>query len=366
MSPIDDLQSRDLEWIQEFIMQQIVMMLRPMMEHLQQTDATVDYSQQAIQRVGMDVAEVRDDLARTSKYLAVLRQGLGIQNEGKVQMQINLDNTMRSVKRIEENMENVLGIVQGTEDNVAMLSDGVRGTAAKAEELEKQVTRSNHNIEELRVSLDRAANDARLAKDSLANNEARLEMLQREFRRTHLQGAVVNLDQKAGKLPSQGAKTIPAVPGADAWPQKHRFGSPADGSGSSGGLEGRRSLVRNNSRGALQQDIEQCVVGGPALSKPCSRQASSEKPGLFVSDETQALPSGAFADAPGTPLSKEASGTARLPMLVKPPGAARLPDNAYAAGPRLRFTQTMTSPPSRDTPRGSGPKSEPQNGQASR
>jgi hypothetical protein len=105
MAPTEDLQARDLEWISDFAMQQMVIMLRPMMEHLQQTDSAVDCAQHAVQRLNMDISEVRTDLERTNKYLAILRQGLGVQNEGRCVLQGAIENNTRVTKRLDEQME---------------------------------------------------------------------------------------------------------------------------------------------------------------------------------------------------------------------------------------------------------------------
>ena len=48
-------------------MQQVVIMMRPLMDHLQQTDSSVH-------RVSLDLAEVKAEVDRTNKYLAILRQ----------------------------------------------------------------------------------------------------------------------------------------------------------------------------------------------------------------------------------------------------------------------------------------------------
>merc|ERR1719162_2000833 len=96
-------------------------MLRPMMEHLHQTDASVDYAQNAVQRLSMDVTELRGDLERTNKYLAILRQGLGVQNEGKCVLQRSLEGTTRTVKRLDDQTENMLLVMRGLENSIGTL-----------------------------------------------------------------------------------------------------------------------------------------------------------------------------------------------------------------------------------------------------
>ncbi|CAK9009992.1 unnamed protein product [Durusdinium trenchii] len=83
-------------------------MMRPMMDHLQQTDNSVDYAQRQVNRISMDLAEVKADVDRTNKYLAILRQGLGVQNEGKCVLQRSLESNTRTVKRLDEQMESLL------------------------------------------------------------------------------------------------------------------------------------------------------------------------------------------------------------------------------------------------------------------
>jgi hypothetical protein len=77
MAPIEDLQSRDLAWISDFVMQQVAIMMHPVMDHLEQTDEAADYTQRAVEQLGTDVAELRNDLERTNKYLGILGRALG-------------------------------------------------------------------------------------------------------------------------------------------------------------------------------------------------------------------------------------------------------------------------------------------------
>lgn len=51
-------------------------MMRPIMEHLQQTESSVDYTQRQVNRVSLELTEVKADVDRTNKYLAILRQAL--------------------------------------------------------------------------------------------------------------------------------------------------------------------------------------------------------------------------------------------------------------------------------------------------
>merc|ERR1740127_419916 len=108
------------------------------MEHLQQTDAAVDYAQRAAQRISMDVSEVRGDMERTNKYLGILRQGLGVQNEGKCMLQRSLDGTTRIAKRLDDQMQSMLSVVRGVEDSIGQLYADMRGAGTRQEDLAKQ------------------------------------------------------------------------------------------------------------------------------------------------------------------------------------------------------------------------------------
>merc|ERR1712232_1472436 len=190
MAPIEDLQARDLEWISDFVMQQMVIMLRPMMEHLQQTDTAVDYAQHAVKRLNMDISEVRTDLERTNKYLAILRQGLGVQNEGRCVLQHAVENAMRS-----------------TEGTISSLSADARGAGAKHDDLACQVAENVARIEDLNVKV--------------------LQRELRELRRQQIGGLASKFpEDTAGgctSLPpsSQGCRALGAA--ETSWPQKRGF-----------------------------------------------------------------------------------------------------------------------------------------------
>jgi len=112
MAPIEELHSRDLAWISEFVMQQMVLMMRPLMEHVQQTDVTLECAQRAVQRLHTDLSEVRGEIERNSKSLGILRQGLGVQNESKCMLQRSMDSAARTVKRLDEQMDTMLVVWQ--------------------------------------------------------------------------------------------------------------------------------------------------------------------------------------------------------------------------------------------------------------
>mmetsp|Transcript_107879 Transcript_107879/g.300822 ORF Transcript_107879/g.300822 Transcript_107879/m.300822 type:complete len:355 (-) Transcript_107879:212-1276(-) len=353
MSPIEDLQSRDLAWISDFVMQQMVIMLRPMMDHLQQTDAAVDYAQRVVQRLSMDVSEVKCDVERTNKYLAILRQGLGVQNEGKCMLQRGLESTARTVKRLDDQMESILGLMRGVEDSVSQQHSDSRAICAKQEDLAKQVAASASALEDLQAQVERVSNDARAAKDGLLDSEARFEGWQRELRelRRGQLGIVPKLEDKAGRPPPTSQQSCRAT-AADPWPPKKIF-APVEVSsggvcaGGAPGAGGGLADTTSSHSGSSQQSKRINRVGsgsgrehlelGPLPPRTASRAAArgdgpdAEDAVLFGGDE---------------PLQ-----AARLPTLTpKQPGGARPSERSTAEGPRLRFTATMASPPSRGSP----------------
>jgi len=182
MAPIEDFQSRDLAWISDFVMQQMVIMLRPMMDHLQETDAACDYSHRMVQRLSMDISEVRGDLERTNKYLAILRQGLGVQNEGKCVLQRSLEGSVRTVKRLDEQMESMLSVMRGVEDSISQLAQDARAEKGKHEDLTKQVVLSANNLDDLQSKVERLASESHAIKDDFLSTEARMKILEGSVR----------------------------------------------------------------------------------------------------------------------------------------------------------------------------------------
>eukprot|EP00439_Symbiodinium_sp_Y106_P073353 s356_g13.t2 len=180
MAPLEDLQSRDLAWISDFVMQQVVLMMRPMMDHLQQTDSSVDYAQRQVHRVNMDLAELKADVDRTNKYLAILRQGLGVQNEGKCVIQRSLESNTRTVKRLDEQMESMLTVLRGVEDSFEQLCTDFRGARAQHEELSQKVTEHTVSLDDMQVRVDKMCEAP--AKEEVPNGEARIEVWHRELR----------------------------------------------------------------------------------------------------------------------------------------------------------------------------------------
>lgn len=326
MAPIEDLQARDLAWISDFVMQQMVIMLRPMMDHLQQTDAAVDYTQRAVQRLSMDISEVRGDVERTNKYLSILRQGLGVQNEGKCMLQRGLESTVRTVKRLDDQVENVLTVMRAIEDSIAQLSSDGRVTSAKQEDLGKQIGDAAVAVEEVQAKAERFVNDTRSLKESVLNSEARLEVFQRELR--ELRRNQLSLAQK---VEEKGARAPPSASGGRAaapepWPQKKSFASVevVAGAGAGAGQAGRVSS--SSGRTSLLHQV--WSHGNDAME----------------AEETHLAATGV----------EEAHESSRLPVLSRSTNTQRVPDRAAGNEPRLRFSATMAAakPTSRGAPPG--------------
>jgi len=350
MAPLEDLQSRDLAWISDFVMQQMVIMLRPMMDHLQQTDASLDYVQQAAHRLSMDVAEMRGDLERTNKYLTILRQGLGVQNEGKCVLQRGLEGTVRTTKRLDEQMESILGVMRSVEDSVGQLFSDLRGTNGRYEDCAKQLSETTSSLDTLQDKVDRIAKDSLTIKDDFLSSEARLDVWQRELRelRRSQLGIAPKIEDKGSRQPPSSQDGRAAV--TDSWPQKKTFVGMevtvgANGGGSfpsesrnsqTGGSQQSKRMARVSSgsgRNALQQDSADLSVQPRTASKAGAGGISEDIDGDVA---------GLLGNAPD-----EVPANARLPLLAKQTGAPRAPDRSNAEGPRLRFSATMANPPSR-------------------
>merc|ERR1712232_866807 len=313
MAPIEDLQARDLEWISDFVMQQMVIMLRPMMEHLQQTDTAVDYAQHAVKRLNMDISEVRTDLERTNKYLAILRQGLGVQNEGRCVLQHAVENATRAAKRLDEQMDGLLDAMRSTEGTISSLSADARGAGAKHDDLARQVAENVARIEDLNVKV--------------------LQRELRELRRQQIGGLASKFpEDTAGgctSLPpsSQGCRALGAA--ETSWPQKRGFTPLEVGSG---GGKGIRGSVGENSCGASPE-----IVGDDA--------------GPFAG--AHALGSDRYSDRYGGSTDEPASASSRLPLLTaaRQGAVARPPEGSYNES-RWRFSATMTDRTAKPSSRG--------------
>lgn len=340
MAPLEGFQARDLEWISDFVMQQVVIMLRPMMEHLQQTDVTIEYSQHAVQRLSMDVSEVRSDLERTNKYLAILRQGLGVQNEGRCVLQRGVENATRAAKRLDDQMEALLDAVRGTE-----------GKLSGHDDLARQVAENSAAIDDLMAKVERGASDAHALRDTVLSGEERLEVWQRELRelrRHSLLGGSKQLEEKSGPPPSsQGGRSLGAVEAA--WPQKKSF-TPME-VGSVAGVKDGSNFVA----AASGSSDRASAVGGSQQSKRMNRTSSSTAAKSSLLSQDQLAFGAPPQDGGIAGLGDEpASTSSRLPVLAARQGSmTRPPEGGYSES-RKRFSATMADrtagPPSRGAP----------------
>mmetsp|Transcript_40741 Transcript_40741/g.86757 ORF Transcript_40741/g.86757 Transcript_40741/m.86757 type:complete len:359 (-) Transcript_40741:68-1144(-) len=357
MAPLEDLHNRDLAWISDFVMQQFVIMIRPVLDRLDETDAAVDYVDRMVQQVSLDVSEVRDDVGRSQKYLALLRQGLGEQNEGKCMLQLGLEGTTRAVKRMDEQMENMLGVMQGVEESFGQLHGDMRGLGAKQEDLTSQVSMSAMALDDLRAKAERISNDVYAVKDDLRNSEARQEVWQnelRELRRISVVGLAPKLE--AGRPPP--SKESCRSPAVDSWPQKQTFASSVDvaggserggnamasglGDANSSGQQSKRMSRKGSGSGRLQLQQDHLDFAVPSRS--------SSKPALWSGVDGSAADRGldcAPADeAPGSRLPLLTTATRAPAALSRPPQ----PRSSQEEASRLRFSATMAEAPSRGNP----------------
>lgn len=384
MTPIEDLNSNDLAWISNFVMQQMVIMLQPMMEHLQETDATVDNAQYTVQRLIADVTDARDDVERTNKYLAILRQGLGIQNEGKCVLQRSLESVARTVKRVDDQVQELLEAFRGMEGNISRLNSDVRASGTRQDDLAKQLSQNTAALESLQIRVEKSSEVwAQCAgKDELLNNDGRFEVWQRdlrEFRR-------IKLDEKAPS--AQGGRGLePSRPPKSKYPQAAmEIGSHAGKAGTavyhgdtgvsssdkssasanpSGGRDhravsrgghskkvhrekngsGRSSLLQQDSGAdSGPKDLNECY--GPAVNNVLGHSGHLSIEGPAEEPLSPHLPRGRRDHVDD---HRGASGS-RLPVLggSRPNASSvRPPENGYGDGPRLRFSATMMAPSSR-------------------
>jgi len=355
MAPVEDLQARDLAWISDFVMQQVAIMMHPVMDHLEQTDEAADYTQRAVEQLSTDIVELRNDLERTNKYLGILRQGLGMQNESRCVLQRSVESTTRTVGRLDDNMDNLVGIVRRVEDNVSQITAEMRGVGSKHSELIKQVTDSSACIEDLHAKIEGIMVENHTIKDDLRNNEAKLEVWQRdlrELRRSQL-GIAPKFEEKTGRQQPSSSQSGRGIAPTDTWPTKKSLASttsfdngnqccttPESGDGES--KHKRMGRVGSASRRGLLQ---------PELAKLGSLPSRSSSQAVLY-ESIHAGPMEAedsiFSSHPSSSLGPdESTPSSRLPLLAKQPSGTRPPDGAYHSSLRLRFSETLARQPSR-------------------
>jgi len=371
MAPLDDFQSRDLSWISDFVMQQMVMMMRPIIDHLQENDESLDYTQRTVQKLSMDMTELQGDHERSSKYLSILRQGLGVQNENNCILQRSMEGTARTVKRLDEQMDSVLGVVRGVDESISKLGSGFRGAQTKYEELNAIVARNANSIEDIQGRIEITASESRTVKDDVLSTSLNLDVLQRElrdFRRLQL-----NSLNGTAKLPleeSSERRKTGAPSRSDFGMPTQKKGFPSEASAKDGHGGGRSQDTKRERRkenggksSAMLQDLDSGHFSVPRSSSKVGlwNDISSEPSGSTVGgashsgggrgssrgDTTPVSGSHTGDSLQNRPVDGEASSSSRLPALVPGPGAARRPTDAS----RLRFSETMAGqPPSHGTP----------------
>jgi len=355
MAPTEDLQSRDLAWISDFVMQQVAIMMHPVMDHLEQTDEAADYTQRAVEQLGTDITELRNDLERTNKYLGILRQGLGMQNESRCVLQRSVESNTRTVGRLDDNMDNLVGIVRRVEDTISGISLEMRGVGQKHDVLTKQATESSASIEDLRAKIETITIDNHALKDDLRNSEARLEVWQRdlrELRRSQL-GIAPKFEEKTGRQQPSSSQGPRGIGPTDSWSQKKSLGSTAaidagnqccstpDSGDGQGDVKHKRGMgVGSASRRGLLQ---------PELKLGSLPSRSSSQAVLYDSIHTGAMEAddSIFASHSSNNVADESTPNSRLPLLAKQPSGTRPPDGAYHSSLRLRFSETLARQPSR-------------------
>jgi prefoldin subunit 5 len=350
MAPVEDLQSRDLAWISDFVMQQVAIMMHPVMEHLEQTDDAADYTQRTVERLSTDITELRNDLECTNKYLGILRQGLGMQNESRCMLQRTVESTTRTVGRLDDNMDNLVGVIRRVEDSIGQLSQEIRGVSAKHLDLAKQASDSSTCIEDLQSKIECISMDNHALKDALQNSEARLDLWQRdlrELRRGQL-GIAPKIEEKSGRqLPASSQCSRGTAP-TDTWLQKKGIAATAtvdmckkdcstpesDGDSKHKRMSGVGSTSR---RGLLQPELK---LG--SMPRSSTQAVLYESIGCIAPETEDSL----FGSHPSTAVADEAP-SARLPLLSKQSNGNRPNDSTYGTGLRLRFSETLARQPSR-------------------
>jgi len=122
-------------------------------------------------------------------YLAMVRQGLGIQNESHCILQLGFENTTKGVKRMQDQIEELVENFLGIKDDVGSVASEVRGAQTKHDEMATHIVENISLVEDLQKRLETVILDVqgfRVLKSDLHNNDARLERELRELRRDRL------------------------------------------------------------------------------------------------------------------------------------------------------------------------------------
>lgn len=174
-------------------------MLRPIIDHLQQAEASVDYTQRSVEQLSGDVSELRCDVARTNKYLTTMRQGLGAQNASHCSLKLGLENTASSVRCMDDDVKQLAGRFLGMQDDVESVTYEVRAVRIKHDDVAAHVVENVSLVEDLQKKLETVVLDTqgfKVLTDDLNNNVARVERELRELRRDRL-SAVLKLEEES-------------------------------------------------------------------------------------------------------------------------------------------------------------------------
>jgi len=328
MAPLEDLEARDLAWISDFVMQQMAIMLRPLMDHLEQSDMEVDRTQRMIHKLTLTISEAQGDIDRNSKYLSTLRQGLGVQNENRCRLERDLEGTAATMKHFSDQMEGLLSTVEGVKESVRKQGCDVRCLSDRQADLLKQADQTGGALEALQETWQREIRELRLSSSgSMA---------------TALGGIPPTTTGSGG---SAGVLDSP-------WLQKKNLMVAAEDNGLNAGgvFNGGRSIVGDanvgNGRGLSRQ------------SKHKPKMATQDLDAFDMQPRSSSKVWGRAAAGPSEVEDNAPADNARLPPVLMPRRtgvSASPPDRMPAEAPRLRFTATLAAkPPTRNGSNGGG------------
>jgi predicted nucleic acid-binding Zn-ribbon protein len=337
MAPLDNLHARDLAWISDFVMQQVTIMMHPVMEHLDQAEDAADCTQRSVERVSKEVSDLRSDLERTNKCLTIMRQGLGLQNESKCALQRTVESTTQTIGRLD--------------DSISQLTSELRGVGVRNFELAKQASESSASIEDLWSKIESLTLESHALKDGLRNSEARLEVWQQDLRelRRNQMGIAPKFEEKLARhqTSSQSNRGGAAM---DPWSQKKSMASttPFEMYGKEcstperDGDSKQKRLSHVNT--ASQRSLLQPELRLSNLPSRGSSQAVLYEHAGCIAPESE---DSHFGSHPSSAYGDETIGSSRLPLLAKQSNSSRPNDSMYANSVRLRFSETLTRQPSR-------------------
>jgi hypothetical protein len=228
----------------------------------------------------------------------------------------------------------------------------MRSVNAKHTELLKQATESSATLADLQSKIEIISVDNLNLKDEFRNSEARLEVWQRDLRelRRNQLGIGSKFEEKTGRQQPSSSQGCRGTPATDTWPQKKGLASTASvdlcgkecSTPESDGDQKHKRMGRVGSasrRGLLQPELKL----GSLPSRSSSKAVLYESIGIGSSEADDSL----FGGHPNHSVAEEPTSSSRLPLLAKQPSASRPNDATYAAGLRLRFSETLARQPSR-------------------